>query len=639
MLLYFISSITTLKYNQLNFIALKVFIMTHRNFHKYFTLYFILFGVAISSFGTVTSYMFQLYQMQEHTNKKAREIYEIKINTILRPALENMQSLVHALGNNTTILDFLKTNDSHKKAKLVEIFLAIANTQNHIMQIRLLSSKGHERIRIERDKEQGSALVVEAARLQDKSHRDYFQQVSKMKTQSVWFSRMDLNIEYREVQIPHKPTIRIAMPLFNDKKFAGMLIVNLCIKKLLASIGTSSAFEHFIINQEQNYIWHPNPKFSFNQYTHTPRPLREDFPNGLDANNLYLYPLGDILQNEDNATLILKTKNRYKNRLINEKIKTATIVLMLTIILSLTLAMVISKTPIKLQNALLEAYDKLNRFGAIIDEYIITATTQKDSTIIDVSSAFIRSSGYSRDELIGKKMNIIHESTQDKALFKDLWRTIMLKQTWIGEIKNRKKSGETYWLEQHIIPILNSEQKIVSFISLGVDITAKKELEKLSSIDKLTSLYNRRMLEEFMHQEIAVQKREAQGLSLIMIDIDHFKSVNDTYGHQIGDVVLAQTAQIIRQNSRKSDIKGRYGGEEFMVICPQTDSQSALVLAQKIRVAVEQFVFEEVGHKTISLGVASFDNACDDSVSFIKKADTALYWAKEKGRNIVVVFD
>ena len=103
-------------------------------------------------------------------------------------------------------------------------------------------------------------------------------------------------------------------------------------------------------------------------------------------------------------------------------------------------------------------------------------------------------------------------------------------------------------------------------------------------------------------------------------------------------MVLSQTAKLMMENSRKSDIKGRFGGEEFIIICPQCTSESVLVLGEKIRVAIESFEFEQVGHKTISLGIASFEDN-DDAESLIKKADTALYQAKNSGRNKVVLYE
>lgn len=611
--------------------------MSQQNFQKYFIIYFIIFGIVISSFGAITSYLFEIDDIHKSTDKKAQEIFEIKTETMLKPALKNMDDIVLSLASNETILEFMCTNNSHKEKELEQIFLAITSSQDKIMQARLLSKEGKEIIRVDGNKENGQAFLVAKEKLQDKSSRDYFQEVSKMTKQTIWHSKFDLNIENGKIEIPYKPTIRIAMPLFENGDFIGMVIINILANDLLTSIGKSSAFEHFIIDKDNNYILHPNNQFSFNKYKGIKRDLKEDFPDGLDGEGIYTFPLGNIFSN-DNAIFVLKTKGEYKKSLIDAKIKTALVIFLLTIVLSFILAIYISKAPIKLQSALLKAHDKLNEFTSIIDKYVVTATTKKDSTIVSVSSAFVESSGYSKDELVGQKMSIICHPDKDENLFKELWNTILSGKIWKGEIKNNRKDNEDYWLEQKIIPTLNENNEIENFVSIGVDITAKKQLEELASIDKLTGLYNRRMIDEFIYIEVEKHKRNPyDGLSVIMIDIDYFKNVNDTYGHQIGDMVLSQTANLLIENSRKSDIKGRFGGEEFIIICPQTTAESALRLAEKIRIAIESFKFEEVGYKTISLGISTFQD--NDTVeSLIKKADTALYQAKNSGRNKSVIF-
>lgn len=606
--------------------------MTRDNFYKFFTIYFIVFGIIISLFGAFTSYIFEMNNIQNRLDKKAIEIFDIKTNTILKPAIENLNNTVKALANNEAILDFITTKDSDKKDDIEKILLTIASSHNQIMEARVISESGKELIRINRTKENTDPYIVSQNELQDKSDRYYFQEVSKLKEKTIWHSKIDLIMEHSKIEVPYKSTIRAAMPLFLNGKFAGMVIVNILTNDLFKAIGTSSVFEHFIIDKEKNYIFHPNNQFSGNKYTGIKRDIKEDFPDGLNVNGIYTYPIDDILNNDDDAILVLKTKENYENLLIDEKLNSAIFVLMLTVILSLLLAIYISKKPRKIQRALVKANEKLNKFSSIIDKYVITATTKPDSTIISVSTAFEQSSGYTKNELIGSKMNILTNPLQDKSLFKELWETILSGKIWIGEIKNRKKDGEDYWLNQHIIPTINDKNEIESFVSIGMDITAKKELEKIASIDVLTGLYNRRMINEFAKNELETVKRNSNGLSIIMIDIDYFKQVNDTFGHQVGDSVLAQLAKLILDNTRKSDIQGRYGGEEFIIICPQTTNEAACILAEKLRSAVDNFEFDVAGLKTISLGVATF-NKNDDVESMIKRADDGLYQAKNSGRN------
>lgn len=611
--------------------------MTQKNFHKFFTLYFIIFGIIISFFGVTISYTLQNKDIEKDLDRKAKEIFSIKNETILKPTIENIDNIVKSLANNEIIKDFSTNKNTHKKEDLEILFLAIANSNNIIMQARLIDKNGKEIIRVDRNKENQEAFLVESSYLQDKSQREYFKVLSNSPKDTIWHSKLDLNIENDKVEIPYKPTFRVAIPLFEEDKFTGIVIVNILMNNLLQAISTSSVFEHYIIDKNENYILHPNNEFSFNKYKNINRTLKDDFTDGLNTQGIYSYSLENILKNNEQAVMILKTKKNYQKELFSEKLNTAIIVLFLTVALSLLMALFVSKTPTKLQEKLLKAYEKLDEFTSILNKYVITAKTKPDSTIVEVSDAFTKVSGYSKDELIGQSISIIKHPEQDRKIIKDLWTNISNKRVWVGNIKNRKKSGEEYWLEQTIIPKLDEDKKnIDSFLSISVDITAKMELEKMASIDKLTDIYNRRMIDQFLQVEIEIASRHNEELSLMIIDIDHFKQVNDNYGHLVGDMVLSQLSKIISDNLRNSDIFGRYGGEEFLIICPKTNKDNAFILAEKLRIIVNDFTFDEVGHKTVSIGISDFQK--DDTIeSLFKKADEALYEAKNGGRNRVCV--
>jgi diguanylate cyclase (GGDEF)-like protein len=162
------------------------------------------------------------------------------------------------------------------------------------------------------------------------------------------------------------------------------------------------------------------------------------------------------------------------------------------------------------------------------------------------------------------------------------------------------------------------------------------ELEQLSITDRLTALYNRLKLDETFVTEIERAKRYNTPLSVIILDVDHFKSVNDTYGHQIGDRLLVELADILRVNIRSSDFPGRWGGEEFLVICPQTDLDGVKAVAEKLRAAIASHDFPSVGNKTSSFGVATYQIG-ESADELMARADAALYRAKENGRNRVEV--
>ena len=161
---------------------------------------------------------------------------------------------------------------------------------------------------------------------------------------------------------------------------------------------------------------------------------------------------------------------------------------------------------------------------------------------------------------------------------------------------------------------------------------AAKKLEHLSITDILTGLYNRRKLDEALQTEFHRSDRSAHHFAIIILDIDHFKQVNDTYGHLVGDKVLINIAEILQEQVRIVDIVGRWGGEEFLIICPNTQMDGILALAEKIRVKIKDHVFSEVGTQTASFGVATWQTE-DTIKTIITRADKALYKAKHGGRN------
>lgn len=314
------------------------------------------------------------------------------------------------------------------------------------------------------------------------------------------------------------------------------------------------------------------------------------------------------------------------------------LVAFLSLFFSIPLALYVSRTPNKLQKELRDSNIELQRFAKIIDRYVITATTTPEGIITGVSSAFANRCGYTKGELIHQKMSIICHPDTPKAVHATLWKTILKGEQWVGEVKNQAKNGEPYWLEQTIIPVKNEDEEIIMFfMSVGIDNTAKKELERLALVDKLTNLYNRHKMDESLIMGVEEAHSHHQPLSVMMIDIDHFKPINDTYGHPIGDSVLQRVAKIITENTGKSDYCGRYGGEEFLIMCPDTDEKGAMRVAEHIRQTVETYLFDHVSHLTISVGVATLE-ANDTMMTLIQKSDQALYCAKNEGRNRVVAY-
>ncbi|MFZ5354640.1 MAG: diguanylate cyclase [Bacillota bacterium] len=163
-----------------------------------------------------------------------------------------------------------------------------------------------------------------------------------------------------------------------------------------------------------------------------------------------------------------------------------------------------------------------------------------------------------------------------------------------------------------------------------------KELEKLSTTDRLTKLNNRFKLEEILNQELKSTCQNGKEMAVLLLDIDYFKKVNDTYGHQTGDSVLAEFARVLLDSIRKNYYASRWGGEEFLILCPETGIKSAMSFAEDLRRIIEEYTFTTENRITCSIGLTVYKNG-DDENAIIVRADKALYKAKQNGRNRVEI--
>ncbi|MBU0923235.1 sensor domain-containing diguanylate cyclase, partial [bacterium] len=282
-------------------------------------------------------------------------------------------------------------------------------------------------------------------------------------------------------------------------------------------------------------------------------------------------------------------------------------------------------------------------FNTLIDETIISSSTDLEGIITEVSSAFCKISKHSQKELIGQNQNIVRHPDMSAKVFEELWETIKADNVWEGEIKNIAKDGSTYWVYTTISPKFDEHNNKIGYVSIRQDITDKKKIEEISITDGLTNIYNRRHFNEFFPKFLNSSKRENQFISFIILDIDFFKQYNDTYGHQKGDNVLIKVVNCLKKTAHRSDdYCFRLGGEEFGLLFKSKDKNKALEFANKILKNIEELKIEHKNSKasvyvTVSMGL--YSNYANDVVSIddvYKKADKLLYSAKESGRNKVV---
>lgn len=279
--------------------------------------------------------------------------------------------------------------------------------------------------------------------------------------------------------------------------------------------------------------------------------------------------------------------------------------------------------------------ESIDTYVKVINSHVITASTDETGIIRSVSEAFCKISGYSKEELIGKNHSMLSTRSLPALFYSRMWKILNAGRKWQGEFCNRHKDGTKYWVKTVIEPLLDFNGNIEGYTAISTDISDKKQAEEASTTDRLTGIYNRVKLDEILKNEEFRFKRYDSDFSIILLDIDKFKNINDEYGHLVGDNVLKELSTFVCNNLRENDFFGRWGGEEFLLVCPDTALESAEMLAENLRMYIEAHCFSDIETLTCSFGVATFTKI-DDLESLLKRADDGLYKAKEMGRNEVV---
>ncbi len=271
--------------------------------------------------------------------------------------------------------------------------------------------------------------------------------------------------------------------------------------------------------------------------------------------------------------------------------------------------------------------------------------TDAEARIEWANPAFEQLTGFTRAEAIGHRpAELVKSGLQDNAFYEAMWQTILSGRTWRGEVVNKRRGGELYHEELIIAPVPDDAGRIAHFVGIKQDISERKRMEAelhiLASTDPLTGLANRRQFMTWVEAELARFKRFGQAdASLLMLDLDHFKRINDSHGHAAGDAVLCAFARAIAGRLRQTDRAGRLGGEEFAILLVGTGLDGAEEFAEHLRqetAAMRVTSEAETLLVTVSIGISTLhpDDASPDAV--LHRADAALYRAKEAGRNRIV---
>lgn len=275
-------------------------------------------------------------------------------------------------------------------------------------------------------------------------------------------------------------------------------------------------------------------------------------------------------------------------------------------------------------------------FDRAAEGVMVTDTEQR---ILTVNDAFSTLTGYTRQEVVGRKPSLLRSEKMPPAFYREMWDKVNRVGVWQGEIWNRRKNGEPYleWLS--INTVKDKSGTVVNYVGMFSDITKVREsqqrIEYLATHDELTGLPNRALFNDRLHLALARADRSRESIGVVFIDLDNFKVVNDTLGHETGDQLLRQAAVRLLDCVRGEDTVARLGGDEFVVLLVAADREQATVTAERLLNALSaSYQFDE--HEcfiSASIGLSMFPEDAADATSLMRNADAAMYRAKDHGKN------
>ena len=570
--------------------------------------------------------------------------------------------------------------------ELATQFLEVARTTARYDQVRYLDERGREIIRVNFN--DGRPSVVPRGQLQDKSGRYFFRDTFKLKRGEVFVSPLDLNIEHDRLEIPYKPMIRFGTPVFDSAgRKRGIVLLNYFGEDLLQhfrdAMRGGDPRNSMLLNRDGHWLSSAKPEDEWGFMLGRPeRTFGHDFAEEwrtisahgsgdlLTDKGLFVYatvyPLQAGQRSSSGSPLPRASSQReltpqeYHWKIVSFTPAAALagaalhrqsgirILLAVAYLLLALGAAAIANISLSRRQARIQLQEDEARLreitGTMSDGLLVMDGEGKINFANQAASIML---GYGTDEMLGSEMHeLLHVQADGSPCPREECSVLRVAQTGITyrgiEDTFKCKDGTLLPVSVRASAIIR-ENESNGIVAAFHDITERKkferELERRAQTDVLTGLNNRRHFFELAEQELVRSKRYGKPLAVLMLDVDHFKRFNDTYGHHVGDAVLQKLSEVCLQTLREIDIMGRLGGEEFAFLLPETHAGQALEVADRLRLAAAAVAVPlaqgEAVSFTVSIGVTALAEEDHDVVTLLKRADEALYAAKNAGRNRV----
>ncbi|MDE2598839.1 MAG: diguanylate cyclase [Rhodocyclaceae bacterium] len=578
-------------------------------------------------------------------------------------SLEKLARDAEFIAHSPVLKLYLQDPQAANKARAEDALLTLSALRKDYEQTRYIDQDGREQIRVDRAHTNGESSLRTQG-LQDKSSRPYVQAGLQLAAGKVFISDFDLNVEFNRIEIPYKPVLRTVVPVVLDQRRKGMIVLNSFAGELLAQLqATLPENEGEVVIMSESggwisgspdlnwqYLIQPAARLSVQDselWSGITARRNGQFEHGGECYHFVWFQAANSSIQAAKWLFAEKTKNQSCSASLVSAIESAVRRIALILLVSVPILLLWHRSRLRNEYYKQELEDKQAALSTIAKEAghaLIMVDSRCQVQWMNAEAQ--RLLGWSEADLIGKSLHdSVHLTPEGTPVHPGQCATLQSLAT--GEPQSKEhdrmlsRSGELLHLSTRVTPFGGADrrQAIVSLVDIASHVALEESLTIQAEIDELTQTLNRRAI--LQHLQAALSN-SAPASCILALDIDFFKSVNDKYGHLVGDEILIHFCRTIETMLRKNDLLGRIGGEEFIIVAHTGSMADAMGLAERVRTVVANTPYARGADPsiamTVSIGVAQ--PRPDETVKeLLARADEALYRAKDSGRNRVVSAD